>query len=206
MVDLGQTLHKILASCPRMRLIVVRPTLSLWPSSYKSHLIHVQVLLKAMESSNPRIRVLPHYSMDPGMLGKDGVSMSPASSEKFLKFLADQLLDILGYFEMRDTPVEINLDENSNEARQTPSGSKDPRLQTPLSGGFNSTLGLSDSYSTPGEPRVAVVPRSGVSALFLQFAIPFSSSLCFSSHVTLGRLRALSCWTKGLQPLRLLRL
>ncbi len=176
MVELSQILHEVLSSRPRLRLVVVRPTLRLRPSSYKSDLIHVQVHLKAMESSNPRIRVLPHFSMDPGMLGKDGVSMSPASGEKFLQFLADQLLDVLGYFEMRDTPVEINLDENSNEAtsteaRQTPSGPKDPRLQTPLSGGFNSTLGLSDSYSTPGEPRAAVVPRSGVSVQFLQYAI-----------------------------------
>ena len=115
-----------------------------------------------MESSNPRVRVLPHFAMTSEMLSKDGFSMTASTIEKYRAFLADQFMDALGFFEMRQIPVTVDLDENSNEggsklpATSTPGASADP--QTPASG-FNSTLGLSESYATPG----GSAPKSGVS-------------------------------------------
>ena len=81
--------------------------------------------------------------------------MTSASSSKFRDFLLDQLLDALAYFEMRKVPRVIILDENSNE----------PVVKLPVTpGDFDSSLGLSESYSTPGGPsssQPSGVPRSG---------------------------------------------
>ncbi len=83
------------------------------------------------------------------MLSSNGSTMTSAASTKFREFLLDQLLDALAYFEMRKVPREITLDENSNEAvRKLP--------VTP--GEFDSSLGLSESYSTPGGPSSSQPP------------------------------------------------
>ena len=99
--------------------------------------------------------MLPHFAMDTGMLSSNGSTMTSSASGKFRDFLLEQLLDALAYFEMRSVPREITLDENSNESvRKLP--------LTP--GAFDSSLGLSESYSTPGASSAlqpSGVPRSG---------------------------------------------
>ena len=126
--------------------------------------------------SDPRVRVLPHFAMDTGMLSSNGTTMTSATSGNFQTFLLDQILDSLAYFEMRRVPIEIRLDENSNEAV-----SKLPT--TP--GAFDSSLGWSELYSTPGTSASSQdpgVPRSGVSfvcrfTLFFSFPIIFCQSV-----------------------------
>ncbi len=76
----------------------------------------LQPHLSALSLGDPRVRVFPHFAMDSGMLSSNGSTMTTATSSKFREFIMDQLLDALAYFEMWRVPLEITLDENSNEA------------------------------------------------------------------------------------------
>ncbi len=180
LIDLGESVSGLLLSHEGVRVIVLRPTLRTRPSTYKSDMIQVQVglfllvhfcvcaytpitlssvfafqsHLAALSLGDPRVRVCPHFAMDTGMLSSNGSTMTSAASSKFREFVLEQLLDALAYFEMRRVPLEITIDENSNETvRKLP--------LTP--GAFDSSLGLPESYSTPGTSSSSSsgVPRSG---------------------------------------------
>jgi hypothetical protein len=140
MITLSRGIDSILEAFPDVRIMVVRPNLRTEPPHFKQDLISIQVsfrrvgkaeavatllysfkpFLQALDKNELKIRVLPHFPLEPAMLGTDGSSLNDEASAAFMTFLATQISDLIAYFASRNLRstgmVDLTgVDENSNE-------------------------------------------------------------------------------------------
>jgi hypothetical protein len=110
-----------------------------------------------MDSADPRIRVLPHFALESSMLRADGVSLHSPAKVAFRTFLAQNVPDVVAFFEARDkrTTGLVTIDENSNPEL--------PRVPTPPAPPIN-TQNTRDSWTLPEDYKTPQEPRSGVLA------------------------------------------
>ncbi len=117
-----------------------------------------QPFFHALNSQDPRIRVLPHYAVDESMLSPDGVTLLEPHATTYMTFLAHQIADLIGFFESRHHrtrwDVIITEDPNLNRTQMTP---------PPLTWGTPNTSGTWNSHhSTPRNSDEPEKPRYGV--------------------------------------------
>jgi hypothetical protein len=70
-----------------------------------------------------KIRVMPHFPVEPSMLNTDGSTLNDATMATYMTFLADQISDLIAYFTSRNIRstgmVDLTgLDEDSNDPTQ----------------------------------------------------------------------------------------
>lgn len=111
--------------------------------------------MDALEAGNIKISVTPVYKVDPGMLSRDGVTLTSEAISPYLDFLAGKIEDSIQRFESRRCPQPVvTLDDSSSESAVVPT--------TPAGQGFDSSLTLPEQYSTPQAPRDPSGAKSGV--------------------------------------------
>jgi hypothetical protein len=123
-----------------------------------------------MNTRDPRVRVMPHFHVDEGMLGPEGTTLVEPHATGYATFLASQIADLIAYFESRQHRArgEVNLEERG-PLNTTLVGS--PPL---LHWGTPNTTGASwnnnSIHSTPAKDGTGR-PLSGVSGLCLTWLL-----------------------------------
>ncbi len=123
--------------------------------------VRFQPFLDAMNTRDPRVRVLPQFNVVESMLGTDGTFMVEPHATSYATFLAGQIADLIAYFESRQhrSRGEVSLEERPT-LNATQLGS--PPL---LNWGTPNTSGVSwtnnSTHSTPMRNGVEK-PMSGV--------------------------------------------
>jgi hypothetical protein len=126
--------------------------------------------MHAMDTKDVRVRVMPHYSIDPAMLGPDGVTLMEPHGTSYSVFLASQIADLIAYFESRHHRTRGEVDLTGDNPNNVTQYTSPPYLNwgTPIASGGsfnNNTL-----HSTPNS---AAKPPSGVCALLLYHPVSF---------------------------------
>jgi hypothetical protein len=124
----------------------------------------LQPFFDALNTRDPRVRVLPHFAVDETMLGPDGVSLLDPHSTTYVTFLAGQIADLIAYFESRHHRAngDVTIDDRPvfhlDRTQMTP-----PLLHwgTPNTSGFNNN----STHSTPNTTDPPAKPQSGVCIL-----------------------------------------
>jgi len=67
--------------------------------------LFLKPFINSLDTNDNRVRVMPHYHVEPLMLGPDGVVLVEPFSSAYATFLATQISDIMAYFESRQKRV-----------------------------------------------------------------------------------------------------
>jgi hypothetical protein len=114
-----------------------------------------------MNTRDPRVRVMPHYAIEESWLSPDGLTLLEPHSSTYVTFLANQIADLICYFESRHhrTRGEVSFnDDHLNQTQMTP-----PLLNW---GTPNTSGNWGSQHSTPRHEDDPTKPKSGVSLLF----------------------------------------
>ncbi len=115
--------------------------------------------MHAMDTKDVRVRVLPHYSIDPSMLGPDGVTLMEPHGTAYSAFLASQITDLIAYFESRHHHTRGEVDLTSENPGNVTQVTSPPYLNW----GTPNSSGASWHNSHHSTPNSAAKPPSGIS-------------------------------------------
>ncbi len=111
-----------------------------------------------MDTKDVRVRVMPHFPIEPTMLGPDGVTLLEPHSTAYVSFLASQIADLIGYFESRHHRTRGEVDLTGDNQGLDVSAIQSPPF---LNWGTPNTSGLNNN-SVHSTPKTVSKPPSGV--------------------------------------------